>query len=1135
MSDANSTSLILKVQGDVAELRKMAEQMLIITTGGQRAADAAEALGAALKSASELTEIRKLVAAMADVQGQIRAALGVEKEAEAFRKSAAKEAVTDASKVATAAKEVTNANVAAAAAGNEITEAIRASLIEIQRAVQATNALQAAANQAAADERLSAEERRKAAAAATAKAREVADSKKKARDEANALREAEKRAADEAKRLADEAKRIPAEFNQANASASNLGANLRAAFGVIAGLAAVRIAKDGIVAFFKAGVVEGVEFNSVVEGAQLGIASVLKTFYPERYKSFNDAIAGSTTLIAALKKESALTSATFSSLLETYQGTAGAMAAANIPLEKQVKLTSDISKGMSALGIPLQEMRQESVALLEGRIDRNSRLANILRITADDIRRERDAGTLYEFLSTKLQNFSAAADLAGKNISILRSNLTDNFQFSAAESAESLTESYRELLIAITNLVKSEGFKTMLAAISEHAKFFVDAASWATNAMNNAATPSAAAGTERALVDAGPLNTRLRAVASPAEREALLAEVKQQKADMEAELDELSRRQAESRTPATAGELDREAYARQRLTTLEAAERFLGSTKVAGIIQQNAALAQQKAAEDAVTAAAEKSRREREAAAKQMDAYAKKVKEGADEHERTERIVEATGKNSAAMLVALTANEQSVNAQYDAMVKLADTAGDAASAEARAAFLKDVQMKREDELRKITKARAEIADKLNDQEFALFQAKAANGTVLEQIAGKEALQRRIAADATKDQAQKELEILNIGRDIAALRDKEAIRVRKEEVDNETRRREANLARVEESRFFTEREKKAERYKSYLEEQEALQRRIRVYEDELRRVEKIDPNSANATDLRGRLDSMRTRRDVTLPRDIEANREQTVGEGAMGGVVDYLNQIPTAAEAAGNAIGSIAQGMEDGIATSLDGLIRRTMTWGQALANIGTTIVNAIINSFIRMAAEWITQQIVMAIFGNAIRAAQMAAMLPVTLAMSQMWATPAALATIATYGGAAAGAPLAIAGALGAVHGMALYAEGGYTGDGGKYEAAGIVHKGEVVFSQDDVRRAGGVEAVEAMRVSGGSFRPSASLGSARESAYVPATVGEKSAPVINMAFFDSRQSAEKWAASQEGRAHIVDVVQQNLHQISGA
>lgn len=47
------------------------------------------------------------------------------------------------------------------------------------------------------------------------------------------------------------------------------------------------------------------------------------------------------------------------------------------------------------------------------------------------------------------------------------------------------------------------------------------------------------------------------------------------------------------------------------------------------------------------------------------------------------------------------------------------------------------------------------------------------------------------------------------------------------------------------------------------------------------------------------------------------------------------------------------------------------------------------------------------------------------------------------------------------------FASGGYTGPGGKHEPAGIVHKGEVVWSQADVRRAGGVGVVESMRLRG--------------------------------------------------------------------
>jgi hypothetical protein len=57
------------------------------------------------------------------------------------------------------------------------------------------------------------------------------------------------------------------------------------------------------------------------------------------------------------------------------------------------------------------------------------------------------------------------------------------------------------------------------------------------------------------------------------------------------------------------------------------------------------------------------------------------------------------------------------------------------------------------------------------------------------------------------------------------------------------------------------------------------------------------------------------------------------------------------------------------------------------------------------------------------------------------------------------------------------FADGGYTGPGGKYQPAGIVHAGEIVWSQDDIARWGGVGVVEAMRkavgyAKGGLVRP---------------------------------------------------------------
>lgn len=80
-----------------------------------------------------------------------------------------------------------------------------------------------------------------------------------------------------------------------------------------------------------------------------------------------------------------------------------------------------------------------------------------------------------------------------------------------------------------------------------------------------------------------------------------------------------------------------------------------------------------------------------------------------------------------------------------------------------------------------------------------------------------------------------------------------------------------------------------------------------------------------------------------------------------------------------------------------------------------------------------------------------------------------------TFGGVAR----SVYASLGAPAAGGVYDVGGFTGYGPKHKVAGIVHAGEVVFSQEDVARSGGVAAVEAIRrrgmagyASGGTVLP---------------------------------------------------------------
>jgi hypothetical protein len=97
-------------------------------------------------------------------------------------------------------------------------------------------------------------------------------------------------------------------------------------------------------------------------------------------------------------------------------------------------------------------------------------------------------------------------------------------------------------------------------------------------------------------------------------------------------------------------------------------------------------------------------------------------------------------------------------------------------------------------------------------------------------------------------------------------------------------------------------------------------------------------------------------------------------------------------------------------------------------------------------------------------------MTPVAAQLTAMWTAPATLATIASFGGAAAAAPFEVMGALGLTEMLTLptAAEGGYfPGQDGRI--AGAFHGNEFVFSAPAVRAIGpaNLEAQHAAAVSG--------------------------------------------------------------------
>ena len=200
-----------------------------------------------------------------------------------------------------------------------------------------------------------------------------------------------------------------------------------------------------------------------------------------------------------------------------------------------------------------------------------------------------------------------------------------------------------------------------------------------------------------------------------------------------------------------------------------------------------------------------------------------------------------------------------------------------------------------------------------------------------------------------------------------------------------------------------------------------------------------------------------------------------------------------------------------ISQNLTKVIEGTETWRQALLNIGETIVNSIIQGIIEMGVRWVLTKTMMAILGDSLSAASVGVAATEAASLDLIWWTPAVLSTIATAGVTAADAPGLVAAA------MAGFAAGGYTGDGGARDVAGVVHRGEYVFPQSAVNRIGIGNLAALHQGSGGGGAPATGpAGSNKMSVY---------------AFTDPRQMADHLEKNDDHEKWVVDVMSRNIHR----
>ncbi len=253
------------------------------------------------------------------------------------------------------------------------------------------------------------------------------------------------------------------------------------------------------------------------------------------------------------------------------------------------------------------------------------------------------------------------------------------------------------------------------------------------------------------------------------------------------------------------------------------------------------------------------------------------------------------------------------------------------------------------------------------------------------------------------------------------------------------------------------------------------------------------------------------------------------EPAMSPTEEVATQMEALESTATSTFSNINSALQSGLSSSMEGLITRTQTWQGALLNVTGTIRGSLIQSFTQMATSWIAERLRMFVMGESLKQADTTSTVAQE-AVKQTAMTPTAmLASIGSWGAAAIIGAAVLTAVLASVGG---FAEGGYTGLGGKYEPAGIVHRGEFVVPADVVSRQGPAyfdNLVGQLRVNRPTLPslPGFAEGGLADTGISTSTQSQTSGQV-NIAVTGTRNDLRRFLETAEGETAVLDIMTRN-------
>nr|DAK94201.1 MAG TPA: minor tail protein [Bacteriophage sp.] len=206
-------------------------------------------------------------------------------------------------------------------------------------------------------------------------------------------------------------------------------------------------------------------FSSNIESSQIAIASVIGATNKitdgqgrqlEGAEKFNAAQEISATLMEKIQVLALSTTATYDDLVQGVSGIIAPATKAGVAMEKLPQFAVTAAQAMTAMKIPVNQMRTEIESLLSGNINKaQDLLATNLGISGEMVRNWQKQGTLVAELEKRLRVFADAGEATAQTWSGLKSNMQDALDYLSSKTGKGLFEgtkqSYRELLSLLVN------------------------------------------------------------------------------------------------------------------------------------------------------------------------------------------------------------------------------------------------------------------------------------------------------------------------------------------------------------------------------------------------------------------------------------------------------------------------------------------------------------------------------------------------------------------------------------------------------------------------------------------------------------------------------------------------------------